>query len=358
MSSRLPGLDGLRALSVVLVILHHAVGTEGFPRSHTLERIAEAGNIGVQVFFVISGFLITWLLLGEEEKTGRIDLKGFYYRRALRILPPAFVYLAVVAVVANLRDTPIAMRELLSAALFVRNLGPVDSTYTRHYWSLAIEEQFYLVWPLLLMWLPRRARLWATAGLICAEPVWRQANTWLLGAAHVNWVRMDLRYSGLLLGALFALVRKEPRLKAKLDRLLAFGPWLFVAAGVALVALLATPLDAQPRLFRVDPELLKSLLIVVPLVVLVEGRGGMFSSVFELAPIRWVGRISYSLYLWQQLFCTTSSGPWFERFPLNVLASFALAAASYYFIEQPVLRWRDRRSQKPTLPPAQAPSSN
>lgn len=358
MRSRLPGLDGLRALSIVLVILYHCAHTEGFPDIALFKAIARTGVIGVQVFFVISGFLITWLLLGEEEKTGHISLKSFYFRRALRILPPAFMFLAAVTVVANLRALPVTNRELLASVLFFRNLSPVDSKYTRHYWSLSIEEQFYLVWPLLLIWLPRRARLWVTAGLIGIEPVWRQVNTWLFGAANVTWARTDLRYSGLLVGALLALALKEPRLKAKLDRLLAFGPGLFVVAGAALAALMLTPLGEQPRAFRVDPELLHALLTVVMLAVLVEGRGGVFSSLFELAPIRWVGRISYSLYLWQQLFCIESTGPWFERFPLNVLASFALASASYYFIEQPVLRWRDRQGRKPALPPSRAPSSN
>ncbi|PTL81430.1 acyltransferase [Vitiosangium sp. GDMCC 1.1324] len=352
MRSRLPGLDGLRALSIGLVILYHCAHTEGFPDIALLKAVARTGVVGVQVFFVISGFLITWLLLGEEEKTGRIDLKGFYYRRALRILPPAFVYLAVVAVMAAFRGLPVTNRELLASVFFVRNLNLGDSAFTKHFWSLSIEEQFYLVWPLLLMWLPRRARLWATAGLICAEPLWRQLNTWHYGATQVMWTRTDLRYSGLLVGALLALVLEAPQLKAKLDRLLAFGPWLFAVAGATLMGLMHIFPEASSKLLQVDPGLIQALLIVVMLVVLVEGRGGVFSSFFELAPIRWVGRISYSLYLWQQLFCFESTGPWFERFPLNVLASFALAAASYYFIEQPVLRWRDRRRQKPALAPA------
>ena len=349
---RLPGLDGLRALSISLVVLYHARYTEDFPAFELLGKISHVGVVGVQIFFVISGFLITWLLLGEEGKTGRISLKGFYSRRALRILPPAFVYLAAVGVMANLRATPVTHRELLAATLFFRNLSLGGSGYTKHYWSLSLEEQFYLVWPLLLIWLPRRARLWATAGLISVEPVWRQLNIWRHTAADVNWQRTDLRYSGLLVGALLALVLAEPRLKAKLDRLLVFGPGVFAVAAAALVALLALPLDSQPKVFRVDPELMQALPTVVLVAVLVEGRGGVFSSLFELAPIRWLGRLSYSLYLWQQLFCFQSTGPWFEHFPLNVLAALAFAAASYYFIEQPILRWRDRLHHKPALPPA------
>ncbi|MGZ3458526.1 MAG: acyltransferase family protein [Archangium sp.] len=354
---RLPGLDGLRALSISLVVLYHARYTEDFPALELLKKISQTGVVGVQIFFVISGFLITWLLLGEEEKTGRISLKGFYSRRALRILPPAFVYLAAVGVMANLRAIPVTHRELLASTLFFRNLSLGDSGYTKHYWSLSLEEQFYLVWPLLLLWLPRRARLWAIAGLICAEPVWRQLNIWRHTAADVNWQRTDLRYSGLLVGALLALVLAEPRLKAKLDRLLVFGPGVFAVAAAALVALLALPLDSQPKVFRVDPELMQALTIVVLVAVLVEGRGGVFSSLFELAPIRWLGRLSYSLYLWQQMFCFQSTGPWFEHFPMNVLAALAFAAASYYLIEQPILRWRDRLRHKPALSPSGASTS-
>ena len=89
-------------------------------------------------------------------------------------------------------------------------------------------------------------------------------------------------------------------------------------------------------------------------VIVNTGTTNVLSSLFELAPIRWLGRLSYSLYLWQQLFCFQSTGPWFEHFPVNVLAALAFAAASYYFIEQPFLRWRDRLRHKPALPPSGA----
>jgi peptidoglycan/LPS O-acetylase OafA/YrhL len=335
-----------------MVVMHHVVRTDGFPSNPGLRHAADLGNVGVQVFFVLSGFLITWLLLGEERRSGRVQLGAFYGRRALRILPPAFAYLGVLAVVASVRGLPVVPEELRDSALFVRNLGAPHSLYTRHFWSLAIEEQFYLLWPLLLVMLPARARLPLVAGLVLFEPVWRQLNMWHFTAAQVNWTRTDLRYSGLLVGALLALAWHDPVWRARLQRLTRRGALTFGLSAAAFVLLTASPPGSRPVLLRTDAELFLSLPVALMLLVVAEGRAGVFSTALEWAPLRWLGRISYSLYLWQQLFCMESTGPWYERFPQNIGVALACAVASYWLIEQPVLRLRERLGPAGAAAPA------
>ena len=166
--NRLPGLDGLRAISVALVIFLHLGSMSYFPRAHWLHAVAEEGLFGVQIFFVISGFLITWLLLAEEKKRGRIDLGKFYIRRALRILPPALLFLLTLKLLDAFGIVEVGWRDVLYAMLFVRNVlpGPI---LTNHYWSLAIEEQFYLGWPFLVVLLPSRGRLLVIISMIVAR---------------------------------------------------------------------------------------------------------------------------------------------------------------------------------------------
>lgn len=341
---RLPGLDGLRAVSVLAVIAFHLDAGGQLPA--WVHPVARHGMDGVTVFFVISGFIITWLMLKEEARDGRVSLKGFYFRRAMRILPPAWGYLGVVALVAASRPGAYpgleGWADFGAAFLFVRNLTEAaGSDVTRHFWSLSIEEQFYVFWPVLFVLCPARWRFWATAGLCLAAPVWRQVNMELIGAQNLNWFRADLRFDQLLIGAAFAMARHEGR-----------WPWLLRASGVRAGALLglagawyvlALAYGALcPAFLRPAAGTLSLLAIALVIHLTSAGQGGWLLRLLGLGPVVWIGRLSYSLYLWQQLFCGVVTGAAWERFPVNVIATFAAAAASFYGLEQPALRLRAR----------------
>lgn len=347
-AERLPGLDGLRAVSVLAVIAYHLDAGGQLPG--WAHPVAQHGMTGVGVFFVISGFIITWLMLREEAKAGQVSLKAFYFRRAIRILPPAWAYLAVVAVVAALRPGAYpgldAWADFGAAFLFVRNLTQAaGSDVTRHFWSLSIEEQFYLLWPVLFVLCPARWRFWATAGLCLAAPVWRQFNMELFGAANLNWFRADLRTDQILIGAALALARHEGRfpwlLRATGRRagglLLAAGAWF--AAGLAFGGY--TPTYLRPLAGTLG---LAAIALIIQLAS--AGQGGWFLRLLSLGPVVWTGRLSYSLYLWQQLFCGVPAVAAWERLPFNVLLTFAAAATSYYCLEQPALRLRARLQRR------------
>lgn len=334
---RLPGLDGLRALAVAWVMVLHAGYAVTYPG--WFAPFAHRGAHGVTVFFVLSGFLITWLLLEEEERRGAFSLRAFYVRRAFRILPPVLLFLGGLAVLAWFTPLGIRTWDWLGCLFFFRNLTG-DSYYTAHFWSLAIEEQFYLVWPLLLFWVPRGARGWVTLGLCVLAPFWRQLNMKVFGGEHLNWSRADLLYDALLMGALLAQAQRHAGFRRVLAGRGEVRACAAFAGGILMVVLaLALPLPGFLAPARIPLELVGIALVIK---VLVEGRGGWIQTVFQWGPVAWLGRISYSLYLWQQVFLPKAPVFAWQKLPWNIPLAVGFALASYWLVEQPALRWRER----------------
>jgi peptidoglycan/LPS O-acetylase OafA/YrhL len=291
-----PDLEGLRGVAILLVLLCH-VRMPG----------ADAGFVGVDVFFVLSGFLITSLLVNERERTGRIGIGPFYARRARRILPAAVLVLATTLLAAPLVLSPLDLRRIaddgLAASLSLANMryavdatdyfAPVDTSPMLHFWSLAVEEQFYLLWPILLLTVARigRPRL-AMAALATAVLAGSFVLSFILTDTSGAWAYFSLptRAWQLTAGGLLAL--GAPLLSRVPHVVAAAVGWLGAALlGASLVAI--GPTTAYPGL--------ASLLPTIGAVALI-ASGGVVGSpgwiVFARAPLRWLGRISYSLYLW------------------------------------------------------------
>jgi peptidoglycan/LPS O-acetylase OafA/YrhL len=320
---RIPGLDGIRALSIMLVIFAHV--------ADGVSPWAPYGAFGVESFFVLSGFLITWLLCIEEDKYGVISLPSFYARRALRILPPAFLYIVCVSFLGSLGWADIAANEPLYCLFFIRNLMPNGGQHLGHFRSLAIEEQFYLLWPLgFLLLRSDKRRLVFTGLLFIAEPFWKHLMFKLAGgAANVNSWRFDLRYDALMIGCCLALLRHSPQFRRlTTSQLSKSTPTAFVALAVTVAgcAGLAGPFSTS----------LSFVGVVVFINFAVERETGVVGSFLNSAPIVWIGQLSYSLYLWQQIFCWRSQLPWVGRFPQNIAAALGVAALSYYLLESPL----------------------
>lgn len=188
---RYPSLDGLRAVSISLVIAHH-LGVSSLPVIWRLD----IGNLGVRTFFVISGFLITSLLLAEREKVGRIDIKAFYLRRLFRIVPAYWVFLSAMAV-----SVPVAA--LLPSLLYYANYSH-PALLVGHTWSLSVEEQFYLIWPLALLWRP----LWAVGAMLILAPIMRHLADQGLWPVESRYA-WECVCDALAAGCLLALVRDK-----------------------------------------------------------------------------------------------------------------------------------------------------
>ena len=342
---RIPALDGLRAVAIVLVVMVHAAPTAGFPPAlawvHTLQ------SLGVRVFFVISGFLITALLLQERAATGGISLRRFYMRRALRIFPAFYAYLAVIAVLAAAGWIILLPGDLAHALTYTMNYHFPGAWEVLHFWSLSVEEQFYLLWPpLLVLAGPRRACLGAAA-VVVITPLIRIAMWygWPVRdgtAGQFQMVADSLAVGCLLAGSYNWLGRQGWYIRLLTSR------WFLL---VPLVVLATNELHWRPRTFLMA-QTITHIAIGLCLDRCVRIRSRWTDGVLNSGPARFAGALSYSLYLWQQPFLTKVETP-LTSFPLNVVLAVACALASYHLVEQPFLRFKDRLSER-TRPPARA----
>ncbi|HEX8959580.1 MAG TPA: acyltransferase family protein, partial [Solirubrobacterales bacterium] len=340
-----PDLEGLRGVAILLVLLFHA----GVPW-------AQGGYVGVDVFFVLSGFLITGLLLRERERTGSISLTAFYARRARRILPAAAVVLVATLLVALPLLDPLALERLAAdaaaAAVSAANIRFAASALdyfaaqgqpspVLHYWSLGVEEQFYLVWPTLLLLATRLARPRRGAAIaLGAVLVLSFAASLYLTSASAPWAFYSLptRAWQLALGGLLAI--GAAGLARLPGRALALLGWLSLGAIVAALLVL-DPATPYPGTAALLPSLGAAGVIAAGDVGLGPGR------LLVAGPLRYLGRISYSLYLvhWPVLVLPAAGLaigaelPATERAALVGL-SIVLGALSYRFVEQPFLHGR------------------
>lgn len=340
----LPTLDGWRAIAILAVMIYHGTAAlfvwDGPFPSATLFTLVGYGTLGVPIFFGISGFLICTRLLQEEQETGWINLAGFYLRRACRILPPYLAYLGILSLIAVAGMITVQPVEWSSSLLFYRNyVTPSNGgTYTSHFWSLAIEEHFYLLWPGLLVLLGSRRARWVVVLLALAVGAWRALeyrHQWLAsifpGVGFSQ--RTDIRIDALLWGCWVALLSVVPRYRARLAN------WLSPAKWLAVVGLFVTCLLGRLPLAPVW------LALLLPFVLLgtVLHPAAPVGRLLEIRLLRWIGRMSYSLYIWQQLFLIAKDrfhyfplGP-LQRLPFNYLVVFVCAALSYYLIERPFI---------------------
>jgi peptidoglycan/LPS O-acetylase OafA/YrhL len=348
----LPTLDGWRAIAILAVILDHATASlqQDHPRFFTLTRV---GPNGVSLFFAISGFLICSRLLEEEQMCGRISLKGFYIRRGCRILPAAMTYLAVIGILGLAGVITVTPWEWWSSVLFFRNYLPplwihqYWGGYTIHYWSLAVEEHFYLLWPLVLVLAGKSRAKYIAASAAVGIAVWRWwdfRHQWF--AHHVPGLlfssRTDVRLDALLLGSLAALLLQSTEWRVRFARNFRTPVWLF-----CIFVYCSIQIFSHKHSYTFWESALLPLIVVGTVV-----RPNTWAGKFLEHPVaRWIGRLSYSLYLWQQFFCVKELPDPFAKiqtFPWNIGILVLVATLSYRFVERPMVRLGHRLAPPPT----------
>jgi peptidoglycan/LPS O-acetylase OafA/YrhL len=312
-----------------------------FPKGSTESFLISQGAKGVDIFFAISGFLITSRLLDERDKFKQINIRNFYLRRVFRILPPYALYLAILAMLAATGVVTVSRREWVASMLFFRNYLPepdVRGWYTAHLWSLSVEEHFYIFWPLTLVLLGRFKAGSLAVILALAISVWRKIDQHYQILFPLGMGRSDTHMDAIMWGAFAAIVVHNPAARAWLARRLTLAVWVCLLAVVVALAL-AEPPFGRTLLAFIMPWLL---------VGTVFNPTSLPARILEATPLRWVGRLSYSLYLWQQLCISrvwinigvfSVDTPWYLNLALALPATFILAAGSYYFIEMPLLRF-------------------
>ena len=363
-----PDIEGLRGIAVSLVVLFHA----GL-LSNAATQVS-GGFIGVDLFFVVSGFLITGLLIRERERTGKISMSRFYARRVRRILPAALVVLVVTFVAANslitLVDRPSVMQDGASAALSIANIrfamttdyfNPVNYSPFLHFWSLGVEEQFYFVWPALMAIVAWKApRLGAGVALVIIVVASFIASLVMTDSSSSTAFYMlptrawQLGAGGLVAVGAGSLDRLPRAIRASFGQLLAFAGWGALAALITAAFVIDSVSTPYPGMAALVPTIAGVLLIASG-----QERTGP-GILLGLPPVRFLGKISYSLYLWHWPILILGgiwlvgpsavqppgmgSGVPADSWTLQALALAALAVpvatASWFLVEEPFRRGR------------------
>jgi peptidoglycan/LPS O-acetylase OafA/YrhL len=346
---RIQSLDGLRAVSILLVVLGHAYVAAFGPKGMMALVVASLADLGVGIFFVISGFLITTLLLQEQAKYGKFSLKRFYIRRAFRILPPFYSYMAVVLVLIVCGVAVVPMRFWLEAVLFTRDYFLLGrDPWTAGIWSLSVEEQFYLMWPACLAFCgTRRARNLAI-GLIAFAPLIRIVSHKFFTP---NWgfaegLTFHNRIDGLMLGCVLAILESDPKFYERYRRLL--HPAAAAVAVVFLLVVSPTLTGIFDRFYRVPIKYtLDNLAIAYVIWFFVRNAASIGGRVLNWGPIVHTGQISYSMYLWGMVagYLVHKSGVTHGSIStalLSIPVLFGVSELSWRLVEQPALRLRVR----------------
>lgn len=323
-----PSLDGLRAVAVLAVVAFHCQ-----------VPYASGGSIGVDVFFVLSGYLITSILRAELKETGSISLRRFYWRRALRLWPPLLLMLAGFAIASPiLFPEADVLGHVLLAGLYLSDYSFAfwrQPAWLGHTWSLAVEEHFYLIWPALMLLIAKLSVRQAVAVLALAFIVataWRVVDLMAWGDFHRTYFRFDTRMSGLILGGLVAVLPWRPTDKEAtwIGRMSGF------VLGVALVA---------PRLIPIPLVWLVVDLAAAGFVLsLVSGHATTFGQMLSRPLLVYLGMISYSLYLWHVPMAVLLRDHFDPALTVLIVASLSIgiAALSWEFVEKPLKAMRER----------------
>ncbi len=324
-----PSLDGLRAISIAFVLLAHLAATRNFPFGRF--PLSTLGEFGVRIFFVISGYLITSVLLAELRRTETISLRRFYFRRALRLFPAAYFYIFVIAALAAKHLVSLKRWDLTFAMTYTMNYYEARGWSLGHLWSLAVEEQFYLLWPLTLLTLRPLRSVRFLIAIVVAAPFLRLASPYV-GPAFNFIIWSD----ALATGCLLAIIRENLASNEHYSRLLA-SRWFFL---VPLAALLANYVPFT-KISWLLGETVMNLSIAVSADWAMRRSDTAVGRFLNLPAVSFIGVLSYSLYLWQQIFLNRGSASPYCAFPLNVILTVAMAMVSYLLIEAPFLRLRN-----------------
>ena len=338
--ARIPSLDGIRAVAIGLVLWAHTSGARGYPAWANVWAANphyRLGGLGVRIFFVLSGFLITGIILKELDATGTVSLRRFYVRRSLRIMPAYLCYLVAVGAMAVVALVELSTSDALRALTYTSNYATAPSRVVEHLWSLAVEEQFYLLWPAVLLMLSRRGAGGVALGVVMLAPIVRLvAVTWFPGSPQAGGRAFEATADALAVGCLLAMWR-DILWRSPVYRRVVLSRWMVPALFVIGMAA-----GVSVKLGVLVGQSLVTIAIALGIDRCVRRPEGVLGSLLNWRPIALVGVGSYSLYLWQQLVLDANAHSTFA-FPLNIVLTALLAWASYWWIERTVLRMRDAR---------------
>lgn len=345
--SRIAGLDCLRAFAVMLVLADHSGaflwGT----------NISFNGGLGVELFFVLSGFLITWILQNEFAKQDAIDFRAFYWRRLLRLMPVFYVYVLACLLMLALTHRPIPWAAVVSGMTYTTNyyqaLNDAPTHFLSHCWSLAVEEQFYFLWPLALWWILKRQLPQARSIALLIALIWlNRVTLHLTGTASDAYLyrALDTRADHLLAGCLLAVCLRDEAIRQRFSAVTLRAPWLILAVAVVLMVSGHFHGNRDYRYviaYTLEPALMACLIPMV--VVFASESKGLVAALINSRPVVAAGQASYGIYLFHPLLLHPVRNA-VERlsgsFTLAIFVSTAVLAViawlSFRFFENPLRR--------------------
>jgi len=348
------GFDGIRALAVISVVLTHLGIFDVLTESHILSPVLIPmihGGTGVQAFFVLSGFLITTLLTSEFKATGTISIKNFFLRRVLRIFPLYILFLVFATLLHTIAPNVTSWESLTFAYLYCYNFVPKEfyTSFMGHTWSLAVEEHFYLVWPMVFMFLFAKHRLYLV-GLVL---------TFILGAPIIHVLLLKTGFStqyfverwsfiagfGIALGCFAALLIEGKQLPNRI-RIIAEHPATLAISATLYANSIFISSDSW-FIQNIVTSFLRTIGITFAIVWIYFNQTSLLTKLLELRFLKYIGLISYGIYMYQGLFLAT--GParepgaiWPPPPEIGFLLLIFVAPLSYHFFERPFLRLKDR----------------
>lgn len=373
---RIPSLDGIRGILLIVVLSAHTLGTRNFPISREAIPMEGFAYTAMRIFFIISGFLITGILLNEVKRRGSINLLRFYFKRTFRIFPAYYLFLGAVAAATAAGLIQLKPGDMAHALSYTSNYNADRAWHVGHTWSLSVEEQFYLLWPAMLLLLGLRRAVWALLAMVLVIPFWRVAllalppnafglGVFQAGVGHTYDSTADIIAIGCLLAILRTQLWETPFYRKLVESR--------VAMTIAFVWMLLVPLTPELA-YRLDGNARYALftayeVIGIPFVNIaiallldcaMRNPATSIGKVLNTPVLMKLGVISYSTYLWQQIFLNRHQQDLLiNAFPLNIILALGCGWLSFKLIEMPGLtirEWLDARfRQRPADAPATQP---
>jgi peptidoglycan/LPS O-acetylase OafA/YrhL len=342
-----PFFDGIRAIAILIVVGGHLV-------SHSKYFKFIDGAIGVHLFYILSGFLITTLLFKEKIKYGNVSFKKFYVRRVLRIFPVAYLFVAVLIVLNIVFNLKVTTLSFLTTLAYLKNFPFSNDWYTGHFWTLSVEEQFYLMGTILLM-ASTNKYIRLSILLFVTIPILDYVAFNNLGIFYTNklvhiatYIVITLFGKGtlyILAGSLLSILIFKGLVR--LDR---FKKHYYLSFILLISAILIHEVFAGPNYIWSNISTTVFTVLILVVIALNLNTDNFLNKILSTPWLVMVGKLSYSIYIWQQLF--TVNRPWANSFKyansplLNMIALFIVAYISYAFYEVKFLKLKDRFSRK------------
>jgi peptidoglycan/LPS O-acetylase OafA/YrhL len=349
-TDRLPSLDGMRALGIIVVLMCHATDERVGPALRSLFPYFD-GLAAVRVFFVISGFLITTLLVQEREKKGRVSLGRFYQRRFIRLFPVQFSYIVFLFILTLTTRLSISPCRFVTAITYLKNYGCAGKI-DGHMWTLSVEEQFYLLWPLTIAFIPRKWCFIMAYAFMIVSPFSRiyEYKFEFPGGTNPIWWWLTSNSDVIMFGCVAGLIYKEPWLQ----RIIRYRPG--VGRMVSLAMLIVPPILTDHLLLgfftvTLGPtvQAVGSAYLVLSCVLV---RHGVLYKLLNIPALVFIGLMSYSLYVWQEIFFFATPGDFGLRdlfifhFPIDLFMAIVAGCLSYFGIERPLAGLRKALAER------------